>query len=452
MKEAKTRANRALIGCILLVSMNFGTFIVLSNYIGGLSVQFSATVGQIILLFSISSIGSLIANLSLAPMFRRMRIRSILLIGISCYAAFFLLMAFSTSLPLLYVAALLFGMGVAGCGFVVAQAVIMWWFVRGVGKKISYPSIAYPLVSLALSPAIAWGIQSVGFTPTLVVHGLVCVAVMLFAALALIPERPEFYGLTAYDPTPGTRLDASSAGVREAIREASETGAEALSNSVVNMPSVESPAGMTLKQALRTPSYWLVSIAVFLIVGVATGFGGQAVVIFETAGGVTAMAAALILSVKNLAAMAWNFAYGALADRVGGSSAGLVFGLGVMVFSSIAVFVSGTGGAIFIAASLAITQFGGMYAAMILPRMFGLKEFGSILASINVSAALGGAVVGALGGFIYDATLSYTIYFIFFAAAAAAMVVLQVMATRPRAVNRLAETAAAEPIEERITA
>lgn len=234
-------------------------------------------------------------------------------------------------------------MGVAGCGFVVAQAVIMWWFVRGVGKKISYPSIAYPLVSLALSPAIAWGIQSVGFTPTLLMHGLLCVVVMLFAALALIPERPEYYGLTAYDPAPGTKLDASSAEVREAILAASEAGPEASPNSVVAVASVAEPVGLTLKQALRTPSYWLVSIAVFLIVGVATGFGGQAVVIFETAGGVTAIAAALILSVKNFAAMIWNFAYGALADRIGGSPAGLVFGLGVMVFSSIAVFVSGTG-------------------------------------------------------------------------------------------------------------
>ncbi|MDI2034180.1 MFS transporter [Paenarthrobacter nitroguajacolicus] len=429
MEKAKTRANRALIGSILLVSMNFGTFIVLSNYISGLSVQFSATVGQIILLFSISSIGSLIANLSLAPMFLRMRIRSILLIGISCYAAFFLLMAFSTSLPLLYVAALLFGMGVAGCGFVVVQAVIMWWFVRGVGKKISYPSIAYPLVSLALSPAIAWGIESLGLTPTLLVHGVLCIGVMLFAALVLIPERPEFYGLTAYDSTPGTTSDNSTAEV-----------------------STKAPTGLTLKQALRTPSYWLVSIAVFLIVGVATGFGGQAVVIFQSAGGVTAIVAALILSVKNFAAMIWNFAYGALADRIGGSSAGVVFGLGVMVFSSIAVFVSGTGGAIFIAAGLAITQFGGMYAAIILPRMFGLKEFGSILASVNVSAALGGAVVGAIGGFIYDATLSYTMFFVLFAAAAAAMVVLQVVATRPRAIMRLEDAAAEGPIEERIAA
>jgi MFS family permease len=196
----------------------------------------------------------------------------------------------------------------------------------------------------------------------------------------------------------------------------------------------------------------LVSIAVFLIVGVATAFGGQAVVIFETAGGVTAIVAALILSVKNFAAMIWNFAYGALADRIGGLPASLVFGLGVMVFSTSAVYVSGTGGAIFIAASLAVTQFGGMYAAMILPRMFGLKEFGSILASINVSAALGGAVVGAIGGFIYDATLSYTMFFIFFAAAAAAMVVLQVVATHPRALKRLEETAAEEPIDERIAA
>lgn len=368
------------------------------------------------MLFSIASLGSMVANLSLSVMFKRLRIRTILLIGTFCYVVFFAVAATADSLAMLYVGAAVFGLGVAWSGFAVIQPIITWWFVRGVGKKIGYASIAYPIVALVLSPVVAWSMQTVGQTTTLVVHGIVCLILMLVASQVLISERPESYGLVAYDSSPEDK----TAVVQEAEGSTQVTG-------------------LTLRQAMKTGPFWLLMIAAFLAVGFSTGYSNQAAAIYGSIG-LSAIVAATMISVNSVAAIVWNFLYGALSDRLDGIKSSLVFGVVCAIFCAVAAVVGGTSGGIFIAVAIAATQFGGMYAALVLPSVFGVKDFGSVLAVANVFTAIGGAVAGAAGGVIYDMTQSYTGYFAMFAVAMALMVILHALATTAGARSKVTQS------------
>ena len=81
LRESRNRANKTLLGCILVIAMELGTLTTLSNYIGGLCEKFGASVTQVVLIFSIASMVSLICNLISAVAIEKVPAKLLVLIG-----------------------------------------------------------------------------------------------------------------------------------------------------------------------------------------------------------------------------------------------------------------------------------------------------------------------------------------------------------------------------------
>ena len=173
LRESKRRANKTLIGCILVIAMELGTLTTLSNYIGGLCEKFGASVTQVVLVFSIASMVSLICNLISTVAIEKVPAKLLVLIGSIGYILFFVVVALGNSLTMLYVGAACFGVGQTFACFTVLQPIITWWHVDNVGKKISFLSIAYCLAGFIFNLLIARAIQAVGFQTTFIAHGVI---------------------------------------------------------------------------------------------------------------------------------------------------------------------------------------------------------------------------------------------------------------------------------------
>ena len=145
LRESRNRANKTLLGCILVIAMELGTLTTLSNYIGGLCEKFGASVTQVVLIFSIASMVSLICNLISAVAIEKVPAKLLVLIGSIGYILFFAAVALGSSITILYVGAACFGVGQTFACFTALQPIITWWHVDNVGKKISFLSIAYCL-------------------------------------------------------------------------------------------------------------------------------------------------------------------------------------------------------------------------------------------------------------------------------------------------------------------
>ena len=406
MNESKARANKSLIGCIILACMIFATISAMSNYLMGLSLKFSASVGNVVLMFSIASIAAMAGNFILSFMFKKLKIRTIIRIGAVCFGGFFLISGLANSLALFYAGAVCFGLSQSFCGFAVIQPVLTWWFASNTGKKMSYVSIGYSLFTMVLSPVLAKLIASLGVSSTLYSHGAFCF-IMLLVASFLISERPETYGLSAY-----------SAAVK--------------SNATETPKPASAPQGMTRSEALKYGPYWLIVVACFAGTFMSASFNSNASAMYQSLG-LTSAQAATMISVYSGVGIIWTYAYGALTDKKTARVSSLIFACISAIVCAAAVVFTGLVGGLFIAIMFGVVKFTGNYAAMNLPRIVGLKEFGSIMALSNVFISLGGTLGSAVVGKLYDATGSYSSVLILYAAMFAIMAVAHFIGTKKKA-------------------
>lgn len=365
LRESKSRANKSLVGSMLIIAMELGTLTTLSNYIGGLCEKFGASVTQIVLIFSIASVLSLICNLISAVAIAKVPAKLLVLIGCLGYIVFFVTAVLGKSVMVLYVGAACFGVGQTFACYTSLQPIITWWHVDNVGKKISFLSVAYCVAAVVFSLIIPRAINAVGFQKTLITHGVVGGAVMLLSTLFLISNKPESYGLKPY-------------GYKE-----TEGGAGQYTLS-----------GLTVKQSLRTFTFWAIMIVSVLCGIAATGYMNNAALIYQSMG-MDSVGAGNMIAVFSLVSIVWTFCYGAISDKLTPRKANLIYCLVDAAVFLIAAFVSGTGGCIFVAITFGVSTFYGMLPAVTFPTLYGTKAIGTLIA-LGMVASAGSAMVAPI--------------------------------------------------------
>ena len=182
---------------------------------------------------------------------------------------------------------------------------------------------------------------------------------------------------------------------------------------------------------LRSPSFWLVIFAIFLVSCAVTGFTNNASAFYQSIGN-NAMSAALCISIYNGVMMAWGIIFGALTDKKGPAVSVTICGLIGAAVLLVGPFLSGFSGAAIIAAVMGSINFSGMLGALCFPRMFGTAEAANLVGFGQAAGAIGPMVGAPLAGFIYDATGSYATFLTIAAVMTIACVVITVFATRSR--------------------
>ncbi|MFC2008367.1 MFS transporter [Chloroflexota bacterium] len=282
------------------------------------------------------------------------------------------------------------------------QTAIANWFVKKRGLALSIRLVITGLAGVLVLPLVAWLITILGWRLTCVIGGLV----MWFVGLPLLwlslkQHRPEYYGL---------------------LPDGAETGEEVETGRMIDMgeryaAEVEE-IEFTLRQVMRTPSYWLLIAAHGM-----HGFAESAIRIhgipFLTDWGIDPLKAASIMALMALASIPARFIGGFLADRVrirhlrfllGGAY--LLQAVGIPLF-----LLHRTVGMIYI--WFICNGFGnGASLALMNPiraRYFGRKAIGSIIGTSTMFLAFGAVIAPIYTGWIYDTTGSYISTFTLFA-------------------------------------
>jgi MFS family permease len=331
--------------------------------------------------------------------------RYLAIIGCCMTGIGFILMYFIQSAWQYYI---VWGLLIAGgstLGFSVSiDKVITNWFVKKRGLAFSIRFTIVAIVGMLLLPLISLLVTSWGWRPTALIWAFLAFASIPVALYFIPKHRPEYYGiLPDGDKQPQVTPISDSNSVSS------------------NGPSVTGfeDREFTLGQALKTPTYWLLTLIWTLYFAVIGGIAIHLIPMF-TDTGITPVRAASLVALITLFSLPSRFFIGIFADRFSIFKLKFLLG-GIMVLTAGGVW------------SLAFSEFfmPGIYIFLVLyglgasafvpldiiirSRYYGRKAYGSIQSMSVIFSAPISFLAPIYSGRVYDANNSYASAFMVFA-------------------------------------
>ena len=294
------------------------------------------------------------------------------------------------------------------------------WFVSKRGRAFSVRFAIVGAIGVIVLPIIGWLIVTQGWrTTSLIWAGLVFASVPL-ALYFVRQKRPEYYGLLP----DGAKIESGS-----------EADRDAMIAKGVEYAAGFQEAEFTLRQALRTSSFWMLTVAWILHGIIFRGFRIHCIP-FLTDMGISPIAAASMMAMMIFFAIPSRIFGGLIADRIRKEHLKFLLAVtflfpaaGIMAFllsqniAGVYVFLIlyGFGSGAFVPLDIVIRS-----------RYFGRKAYGSIQGSSVIFSAPISFLAPVYTGWVYDSTGSYTIAFILFAALAAFAAFLMLLVRVPK--------------------
>ena len=368
-------------------------FLGYSAFVNPLSETFDVGVDRIGLVFGISSSVAAVFGLAAA----RLSPRLMTFAGVLMMGGGFLLVGRAESF-LVY--ALVQTTLVATGGFMVVMygsgSIINNWFARrrGLAFAIGMTGVSFGAVLVNLTQFL---IDEIGWQDATLILGIIVLAVGLPLA-AIMRARPEDEGLLpdGDPPRPGVTAPTTSAA-----------------------PTSPAYSGFTLRQALSTRAFWVMSAAFLARNFVTTGFGFCFIPAIEDKG-FTAAAGASVLIVFAVMTVPSRLTSGYLGDLwrrnvvAGVMMAGIAASMLIMIWAeTLAVIII----FLFIYGSF----WGGIGGAMSMAlrgEFFGRRNFAAIASVTTLVIGLGEIAGPTAAGFIFEETGSFQLAFVAFAIAA----------------------------------
>ncbi|MFC2034124.1 MFS transporter [Chloroflexota bacterium] len=352
----------------------------------------------------------------------------IVLFGVFLSALGLILMNYINSLWAYYVVwGVVLGTGINIALGVPLDTAIANWFVKKRGLALSVKWVFSGLSGVLVLPLVAWLIIVQGWRMTCVIGGLVMGLVGFpLAWFCLKQRRPEYYGLLPDGAANEEEITETEQMIDKGVEYASE------------IQEVE----FTIRQALKTPAYWLL-----IIIGGIHNLVSPVMSIhcipFLTDRGIEPLKAAAIMAVMISASIPSRLIGGLISDRVSVKRLRfLLAGAYLLQSVGIAVFLlNQTEVMIYIWFILYGFGMGAGYIIepMIRARYFGRKAFGSIEGSSMMFLTPIGVLAPVYAGWIYDTTGSYMIAFNLFAVLLGISAVLMAFVWPPKPPTQLTD-------------
>src|SRR5574341_1724989 len=312
--------------------------------------------------------------------------RRLMVGGVALVALGFVLLSRVESLWAFYGAVIVIAIGMSATGGPVGMVAIAHWFRRRRGRALAVMTVGAG-ASGVMVLVLAALISAVGWRDALVIMSIVQLAVCVPLALS-IRNRPEDMGMQA-DGEPFQRLEDGQSAAPPAEHE-----------------------GLTVREALRTSTFWKMSLAAGL-----TNLGVIAIVVhqipfFTSSVGLSEGLAAASVTAMTLLSLLGRLGFGWLADQVDKrfvmAGAFALSGVSLLLFATmyegwqmayvLPVFATGFGGGIPVRPAFQAEY-------------FGLRAFGAIQGLAFTIATLGGLLGPVFAGWVYDETESYGLAF-----------------------------------------
>ncbi len=357
--------------------------------------------------------------------------KNVILLGVFICGLSLVLMNFINSLWAFYLVwGILLGTGHNMTTTIPIDTAIANWFVKKRGIALGIKMVLNGLSGVLTLPLIAFLISQHGWRMTCLIGGVVMLLIGLpIGWFFFKPHRPEYYGLLPDGATVENPVTAKEAG----------DTAQVIDSGVKYAAEVEETE-FTLRQAMRTPTYWMVLVAQCVNGVVFTAINVH-LIPYLTDIGIDPIKAASMMAVMVSSSLPLRFITGFLADRVSRSQLRFVIVVGYLFQAlGFAIFLlkPGTISNIYVWLILFGIGHGIAFASIVLVgRYYGRKAYGSIRGSSVAFQAGPGMVAPIYAGWVYDTTGSYVTSFITFGAALAVAIVVMSLAAPPRPPARL---------------
>jgi len=288
----------------------------------------------------------------------------------------------------------------------VMVAVVSRWFDKRRGFALGIATSGSGLGTLVVAPFAAYLISIYGWRISYTTLGLIIGVVVISLAMLLRRDPGEI----------GSRPD----------------GAVLSDGKVKAITSKEDsyPIGLSLPQVARTRSFWLMWL-VMLLFAVYINLIMTHVVPYATDVGITVIEAATILSVASGIHIAFRWLLGRVSDVIDRKVPGVI---GAMLGAAALIWLIGAHNLwmFYLFAVIFGLSWGGVGVTIVtLPSdLFGRRSIGVIMGTLEAGFSVGSAIGAALGGFVFDATGSYTVAFIIGAVAMIIMGLLLALTRR----------------------
>lgn len=307
-------------------------------------------------------------------------------------------------------------------GLMIAQdKVLTDWFIRKRGLVFGTRFAILGILSAAAVPVISWLVTSYGWRTACLTWAVIMLASIPLSSYFVRRHRPEYYGLLP----DGAEYDSGA-----------EANIDAMVDRGMEYASGFQETEFTFRQALRTPSYWMLVIS-WCGFGLLFGPINLHCIPLLTDMGISPGVAAFMMSVMNLVNTPARFVGGILSDRISKEHLHYLmvvsfllqgFGIVILLLSQgkiamlyLSLILLGVGSGIFIPLSITIRA-----------RYFGRKAYGSIQGTSQLFSVPVTILAPVYAGWVYDVTGSYADAFKVFVGIAAAMVILMLFLRPPK--------------------
>lgn len=392
-----------IVGFLMMVFAYVGSISITSVFVIPVTEAFGIDRATFLLYQTILTVTSVIVSGYFGKRMARGNIKLIMAGSALCSVLGYVVFANAQSVYFLYCGAILLGVGFANCTVLPMSIILNNWFGGKIkGTVMGFTFIGSGIGGLLILPVLNEIIQTYGWSRGyLTLAGVFC-AVFLIIILTIV-KTPEEKGFTRMGQAAGEK-------------------------------SISEATGMTIKEAMKTPMFWLIASSATLTV-----FGSSAI-LFNSAPffievGFSPERAAMIASF-NLGMLAvGKIAIGFLSDKFG-TKFGAVFSAALFgaQFAFLAVMPANPG--LFVWGAVICYGIGGggltVCPPLLVNALFGEKDYGNIVAAMNMATNLGGAFGGMIAAVIFDITGSYVTFWWIAAGAMVLVVFIRLACFRMR--------------------
>ena len=273
--------------------------------------------------------------------------------------------------------------------FIPFQTLVSRWFDRKRGLAVGILGTGFSMGGFIVVPILRAVIDAVQWEGSFVVSAIVTVAVVAPLALLLIRDQPSDKGLQADGDT---------------------------------QPEGEPPrpavlTGLTDRQALRMPLFWVIAFALMVFFFGMFGWTSHAVPYYESVG-YSKWWAAQLLAIAAGSGVITRLVFGYVADRISRIEVAAMALCACLTLSMVVLLVTGgsvLGVVVFMGFWFVGSSGGPMIEPLLTARTFGMAYFASILGALAIVSQSGQIVSPIIAGAIFDATGAYDWALVMFA-------------------------------------
>ena len=317
--------------------------------------------------------------------------QGVIKVGIVLFGIGFICLSQIDTLGGLYGAVVVIAIGSSMCGYFPLNCAIIQWFEKKRARAISMVGLGMAVGGIFV-PLVAWGMQQFGWRTTALSCGLLAIAVG-YPVSMIFRRRPEDHGevVDGHDHATAT---------------VSSTGTTALQ--LDQDPGHE----FTAREALRTRSFWLVSVGHGLALLVVSAVNTHAINHMRISLSYTVAQASFFITLMTLAQVAGVLTGGVIGDRVNKTR---VSALCMLMHASGLLLLTYATNSLWLVGFALLHGFAwglrGPFMQAIRADYFGRRSIGMILGLSALIAAIGQVLGPMLAGVLGDITGDYLLGF-----------------------------------------